>query len=119
MMSTGLIRILNGKRPKYSPAAIFEPLDHEAWATLLPLLNEHEYADGEMIVGRGETSSNFHIILSGAVELILEEELDISFPRLGRGRYIGEMSCLTGEPVQPHSRRMGKCAPCRCIGQEC
>ncbi|TMV48676.1 cyclic nucleotide-binding domain-containing protein [Paenibacillus mesophilus] len=79
-------------------------LNHEDLVAILPYVDEHEHADGSLLLARGEVSDSLHIILSGTVETHIEHENDISLAKLGRGRFFGEWSCLAGEPVHAEYR---------------
>jgi len=59
------------------------------------------YGDGEVIVHRGRAGEAFFVVLSGAVEVLLEASDGRRLPlaRLGEGATFGEMSLLTDEPV--------------------
>jgi len=59
------------------------------------------YGDGEIIVHRGGAGEAFFVVLSGAVEVLLEASGGRQLPlaRLGKGATFGEMSLLTDEPV--------------------
>jgi predicted acylesterase/phospholipase RssA len=52
-----------------------------------------------VILKQGQVSEIFHIILSGEVEVYLENERNILIANLKRGHFVGEMSCLTGNRV--------------------
>ena len=62
---------------------------------------EVRYGDGEIIVHRGGAGEAFFVVLSGAVEVLLEASGGRQLPlaRLGKGATFGEMSLLTDEPV--------------------
>lgn len=74
-------------------------LDKAESAAILPLLREHEYADGDVILQQGEVSGRFHIIVSGETDVRVRREIEVSVARLTAGHFVGEMSCLTGESV--------------------
>lgn len=71
-------------------------------------LLEHKYAAGDQILTQGQVSGCFHIIVSGETEVLVKREIEVSVAKLQRGQFVGEMSCLTGEPVSATVRAVGE-----------
>ena len=62
---------------------------------------ERAYADGAVVVRRGEPGGAFYVVVSGAVDVLLvaDDGRRLPLARLGEGSSFGEMSLLTGEAV--------------------
>ncbi len=90
---------------RYCP--IMERLEQDDWEAILPYLSENEYSSGTVILQQGQESANFHILLSGVIDVYLENEIKVSVAKLERGHFFGEMSCLTGERVSATIRAEG------------
>jgi len=84
-------------------------VEHE-FQHIQPELTEHRFAAGDHILTQGEVSGRFHIIVSGETEVLLKREIEVSVAKLQRGQFVGEMSCLTGEPVSATVRAIGEVA---------
>lgn len=74
-------------------------LNHEDLVAMLPFAQEHEHLKGTILLARGETSNSLHIVISGTVEARLHHDRGVSLATMGSGRFFGEWSCLSGEPV--------------------
>jgi len=74
-------------------------LSQEDFQGIEPFLQELEYCADAILLKQGEHSERFHILLSGSVEVYLEQETKVSVATLESGHFIGEMSCLTGGAV--------------------
>lgn len=79
----------------------YEKLPPEAVAYLRRGGEEAPFADGEIIVRRGDPGKAFYVVLSGTVEVRLTAEGDCRLPlvRLEEGSFFGEMSILTEQEV--------------------
>lgn len=86
---------------------IIDELDAEDRASLLPYLNETEYADGTVILQQGQLGERLHILLSGTLDVIVEQETKVSVAKLKPGSIVGEMSCLTGEVISATVKALG------------
>jgi len=62
---------------------------------------EVTYAEGDLILHRGEPGRSFFVILAGEVEIRLADESDRTMPltRMGSGSSFGEMALLLGKAV--------------------
>jgi len=58
-----------------------------------------EYMDQAVILKQGDTTKEFHMILSGTVDIITEGDTAVKVAMLGPGEFFGEMSCITGERI--------------------
>jgi len=76
-------------------------LTQEAIDYLRQAGTDRSYSDGATIVHRGAPGEAFYVVVSGAVEVVLEAEDGRRLPlaRLSEGGSFGEMSLLTDEPV--------------------
>jgi len=70
-------------------------------------LTQHRFDDGMVILRQGQSSDSFHIVLSGQLDVYLENERAIFVASLKRGHFVGEMSCLTGKPVSATVKAVG------------
>ncbi len=79
----------------------YETLPPEAVAYLRRSGEEIPFADGEVIVRRGDPGKAFYVVLSGTVEVRLTVEGNCRLPlvRLDEGAFFGEMSILTDQEV--------------------
>lgn len=76
--------------------SIFETLAEAKIRKLVPMLRLVKFEKGDYIVKKGEPGKNFHIIVSGNVEV---RDGDMAIAALGKGEVFGEMSLLSGNPV--------------------
>lgn len=74
-------------------------LDREDLESIYPYLRKHSYSDGMIILKQGQSSESFHILLSGKLEVYLDNERKVSVAKLVPGHFVGEMSCLSGKAV--------------------
>lgn len=73
---------------------------------LIPVCKAQEYDQGEIILSAGEVSTNFYILLSGSIRVVLKRELDGSEGRekevllahLQSGDFFGELSMIDAAP---------------------
>lgn len=70
-------------------------------------LQEHDYADGEIILAQGASSTRFHIVVAGEADVLVTREIEVAVARLHKGHFFGEMSCLTGEAVSATVKASG------------
>ena len=47
------------------------------------------------------------LLIEGRLDVCLEDEVLVSVAQLGPGQFVGEMSCLTGEPVSATVKAIG------------
>lgn len=86
---------------------ILDGLSEAEWREIQSYLETNEYEDGAVVLQQGQVSGRFHIIVSGTLDVCLEQEVEVSVAKLGRGRFVGEMSCLTSEAVSATVRAEG------------
>lgn len=72
----------------------FQSQKLEAIRNLIPFLKYHTYEKGDILIRKGQRSSNLFILVSGKVE-ILDDNVVIAL--LGKGEIFGEMSLISGE----------------------
>jgi CRP-like cAMP-binding protein len=81
--------------------ALFADMEEQALVRLSENVSNEDYPAGELIIGEGDEGDCLYYILSGKVEVFLQEEQDkerVSLSELVTGDYFGEMSLLTGQP---------------------
>ena len=73
-------------------------LNHTQMLKVSKLLQNREYAPGEMIVRKGEQVDNFYMITSGQVEIVLQrpKKEDYTLAHLGPGEFFGEVELIHG-----------------------
>lgn len=78
--------------------SLLAPLDEAA----LQDLGEHAewtwYQPGERIVGQGQGTEDFYLIVEGQVEAVLEGEIPTRLGLYGPGEFFGEFAAVSGEP---------------------
>lgn len=87
---------------------IIGDLDAEDRASLVPYLQETEYADGAVILQQGQPGDRLHIVLSGTLDVVVEQETKVSVAKLTTGSIVGEMSCLTGGVISASVKAVGR-----------
>ncbi len=75
--------------------SFFKKLKRHELKYLVPFIRHKMYAEGETIIRKGEAGRNLYVILSGMVEVLGNNDVNIAF--LGRGEILGEMSLISGE----------------------
>ena len=91
--------------PAADDAVAFPTLDDSELAVLEALGTRRSVAVGEYLYREGDTTYDFYVILSGAVEIVVRsdgEERIIT--RQGPGRFLGELNLLTGQRVYLSAR---------------
>jgi predicted acylesterase/phospholipase RssA/CRP-like cAMP-binding protein len=73
-----------------------------------PYLRFHEFDSGTTILRQGQETARFHMIVSGALKVYVEQETKVQVAKLERGQFFGEMSCLTGGAVSATVQADGK-----------
>lgn len=79
---------------------VIDPFREDQLHLLLPYLEERRYQSGAAIMRQGDRSDTFHSIQSGQVNVYVERETKVQLAVLTKGHFIGELSCLTGEPSE-------------------
>jgi CRP-like cAMP-binding protein len=77
--------------------SIFRYLDENDLRDIISLLKLKKYSPGAIIIKKGDPAQNFHIILSGAVDVLDENGVRLS--TLRKGDVFGEMSLISGDAV--------------------
>lgn len=97
--TTGEIRLKNQEAVAgfLSNLPIFRSLSEHDIRAILPLLKLKRFVKGKIIIWKGEPARHFHIILSGAVKVLDEQNACLS--ELVKGDIFGEMSLVSGEVV--------------------
>src|SRR5258708_36112109 len=77
-------------------AVAFHTLDDPEPAVLEALGSRRSVAVGEYLYREGDTTYDFNVILSGAVEIVVRTESEERIiTRQGPGRFLGELNLLT------------------------
>src|SRR2546421_11006173 len=91
--------------PMADEAVAFPTLDDSELADLEALGTRRSVTVGEYLYREGDTTYDFYVILSGAVEILVrsdgEEQIIV---RHGPGRFLGELNLLTGQRVYLSAR---------------
>lgn len=79
-------------------------LNADAQKIIQPFLTTHEFAVNEVVLQQGQEGADFHIIVSGILDVFVEKKAysHLSKTRvatLTAGQFFGEMSCLAGHVV--------------------
>jgi len=77
--------------------SFFQTFDEEGIRHLISMLKTVVIPAGDIILRKGEPGKNLYIIASGKVEVLTDDGIRIAV--LGRGEVFGEMSLLSGDPV--------------------
>src|SRR5258706_8328194 len=81
-------------------AVAFPTLDDSELAMLAALGSRRSVAVGAYLYREGDTTYDFYVILSGAVEIVVRSESEERIiTRQGPGRFLGELNLLTGQRV--------------------
>ena len=84
---------------RYREYPIIGELDQEDLHTILPYLHEQLHDNGTVILKQGQAGDRFHILLSGSLDIYVEQKTRVHVAKLQPGSFVGEMSCLTGGEV--------------------
>ncbi|MEM7331228.1 MAG: cyclic nucleotide-binding domain-containing protein [Chloroflexota bacterium] len=80
---------------------LFSSLSPQQLATIDARLQHKRVKAGELIVEQGEPRSNLFIVVSGAVDVLLESESEtVRVGRLGEGEHFGEYALFADTPYQ-------------------
>ncbi|EFH84879.1 FAD-dependent oxidoreductase [Ktedonobacter racemifer] len=86
-------------------AAAFPTLDDSELAILGALGTRRSVVAGEYLYREGDTTYDFYVILSGAVEIVVRSDGEERIvARHGPGRFLGELNLLTGQRVYLSAR---------------
>jgi thioredoxin reductase (NADPH) len=91
--------------PDADDAVVFPILADSELAILAALGTRRPVAAGEYLYREGDITYDFHVILSGVVEVVVHSDgEERSINRQGAGRFLGELNLLTGERVYLSAR---------------
>ncbi len=91
------IKIIGNIANILSGFSMFRSLTSHQIQDLVSLIRLAQYGNGQDIIRKGDPGRHLYIILSGQVEVLDAEERKIAL--LEKGEVFGEMSLLSGEPV--------------------
>ncbi len=77
--------------------SLFKNLDENDIHSLVPLLEIKKFDKDDIIIKKGEPGKNLFIILSGKVEVLIDDVTKLGF--VGKGEVFGEISILVGTPA--------------------
>ncbi len=77
--------------------SIFQSLDEYKLTDIISLLKLKKYPKGAIVIKKGDPAQNLYIILSGAVDVLNENDVRLS--TLRKGDVFGEMSLISGDAV--------------------
>ncbi|XID90420.1 patatin-like phospholipase family protein [Paenibacillaceae bacterium WGS1546] len=72
--------------------------DHDL-LLIRPFLCVNEFEGGTIILKQNQETAHFHIILTGTLNVYVQQETNVHVAKLESGQFFGEMSCLTGAAV--------------------
>jgi len=75
--------------------SFFKTLKMNEVRYLVPFIRHKQFSKGEIIIQKGQPGKNLYVILSGMVEVLGNNDVNIAF--LGKGEILGEMSLISGE----------------------
>jgi uncharacterized membrane protein len=80
--------------------SVFQLLDDEEMAVLGAHVDEITFAPGETIFAAGQPGGGMHVVLSGRVEVSIDDadRRRVVLQEIGRGGIFGELSLFDGEP---------------------
>lgn len=76
---------------------IFQSLDEHDIEKIVPLLKMKKFPEGAAVIKKGEPGSNLYIIISGVLDVLVDD--DICITSMETGDVFGEISLLLGTPV--------------------
>ncbi|OQY59170.1 MAG: hypothetical protein B6245_08070 [Desulfobacteraceae bacterium 4572_88] len=80
-----------------SKFSIFQSLDDNVVKEFTSYLRFDEFVAGDVIIRKGDPGRNLYIIVSGRIEVVGDDEMNLAF--MEKGDVFGEMSLLSGNPV--------------------
>lgn len=91
---------------------IFDVLGEELLAQLAEKVSTRRYATGERILRQGDEGDQLFIIEHGEVAVLVESDgaQPVELARLGKGKFFGEMSLMTGAKRAASVRAVRECA---------
>jgi thioredoxin reductase (NADPH) len=89
-------------------AAAFPQLDDREIELLCSIAECRRYADGQAIFSPGQAEIDFHVVISGAVEVLNPADGDRCVVTHGPGQFVGDIDLLTGRPVIVLARSQGE-----------
>lgn len=75
--------------------SFFKTLKNHEVKHLVSFIRHKEFAKGETIIRKGQAGKNLYVVLSGMVEVVGENDVNIAF--LGKEEILGEMSLISGD----------------------
>ncbi len=86
--------------------SMFERMSDADIAAVREVMNVNRFAPGQMIMRENEEATEFHVIVSGEVEFLLNDAdgQEMLVDKGGVGAFFGELSMLTGQPRLAHVR---------------
>lgn len=88
------------EEPTVGTARVQPVLDAAQLTVLEPFGSRRQVAAGDVLFADGDTSYDFVVVLSGAVDVVsIVDGVEELIVRQGPGRYVGELGLLTGQRV--------------------
>lgn len=75
--------------------SFFKTLKKHEVKYFVPFIRHKQFQKGDTIIEKGEPGKNLFVVLSGTVEVVGENDVNIAF--LGKEEILGEMSLISGE----------------------
>ncbi len=91
---------------------IFDVLSDDMLQELAEKVNTRRYAAGERILKQGDEGDQLFVVEHGEVAVVLEppQGAPVELARLGKGKFFGEMSLMTGARRTASVRATSECA---------
>lgn len=86
---------------------ILGELTSEELEVIRSFLHVNDFEDSTEIVRQNQATAHFHIILSGHVNVYVQQQTKVHVATLKVGEFFGEMSCLTGGVVSATVQAQG------------
>ncbi len=94
---------------KLKQVPLFSTMDDEEINGVRQIMEENNFAPGQVILREGEPGDDFHVIVEGNVEFLTQDAGggELLLDEAGPGGFFGELSMLTGEPRAARVRAVG------------
>ena len=94
---------------KLKQVPLFSTMDEQEILGVRQIMEQNNFAPGQVILREGEPGEDFHVILEGNVEFLTQDAGggEVLLDEAGPGGFFGELSMLTGEPRSARVRAVG------------
>jgi len=94
---------------KLKQVPLFSTMDDQEIAGVHAIMEQNTFAPGQVIFREGDAGDNFHVILEGSIQFLIQDASggELLLDEAGTGGFFGELSMLTGEPRSARVRAVG------------